>query len=248
MPTNPSQPRDITIEVKPEQPRGALILKLMAWVVVLATLFFFGRQAAGYVLRFAQWVQNLGFWAPAVFILGYALATVAFIPGSVLTLAAGAIFGLAKGTLFVFIAATLGSSLAFLVSRYVARRLVERKLAGHKKFASIDQAIGKQGFKIVLLLRMTPLVPFNFLNYGLGLTRVRFLPYVLASIGMLPGTLLYVYYGKLVGDVAAIAGGVRIDQGSAYYGILVLGLIATILVATLVTRIAKKALKEATGG
>ncbi len=145
-------------------------------------------------------------------------------------------------------AATLGASAAFLVSRYVARGAVERRLAGNARFAAIDRAVGDQGRKIVLLLRLSPVFPFNLLNYALGLTRVRFADFLVASIGMLPGTLLYVYYGKVAGDVARLAGGTDVPKGPGYYAVLGLGLVATILVTTIVTRTARRALEEATGG
>jgi len=169
---------------------------------------------------------------------------VAFVPGSLLTLGAGAIFGLAKGVVYVFVAASIGATLAFLVSRYVARSAIEQRLAGNEKFAAIDSAVGDQGLKIVMLLRLSPVFPFNLLNYGLGLTKVSLRDYVLAHIGMLPGTLLYVYYGKLAGDVAALAGGAETERGAEYWIVLGLGLVATVVVTTIVTRIARRALKE----
>lgn len=215
-------------------------------VAVIALLYFAGRQAGEYVPRFAEWVDSLGVWGPVVFILGYIVAVVAFVPGSVMTLAAGAIFGLGEGVLYVFIAATIGSCAAFLVSRYLARRSIEQKLAGNPKFAAIDRAVGREGRKIVFLLRLSPAFPFNLLNYGLGLTNVRFVDYAIASLGMLPGTLLYVYYGKVAGDVAALAGGAAPEKGAEYYAVLVLGLVATVVVTWLVTRTASKALKEVT--
>jgi uncharacterized membrane protein YdjX (TVP38/TMEM64 family) len=181
-----------------------------------------------------------------VFILGYAIAVVAFVPGSVLTLAAGAIFGIGAGVVYVFIAAVLGSSAAFLVSRYLARGAIEQRLTGNARFAAIDRAVGEQGRKIVFLLRLSPVFPFNLLNYALGLTRVRFVDYVTAALGMLPGTLLYVYYGKLAGDVAALAGGAAVEKGAGYYAVLGVGLVATIAVTAVVTRTARKALREAT--
>ncbi len=227
---------------------GARTLTRVAMVLVaIGAVVFLGRQLGAYVPRFADWVDGLGVWGPLVFIAGYALAVVAFAPGSVLTLAAGAIFGIAEGTIYVFIAATLGAAAAFLVSRYVARGAVERRLAGNRRFAAIDRAVGAQGRKIVFLLRLSPVFPFNLLNYALGLTQVRFLDYVIASAGMLPGTLLYVYYGKLAGDVAALAGGAHVEKGAAYYAILGVGLAATIAVTVVVTRTARRALREATG-
>jgi len=229
-------------------PARHLPLARIALIVVgLAGLVLLGRAAGRYIPQFAQWVNKLGFWGPVVFILGYTVAAVAFVPGSLLTLAAGAIFGLAQGVVYVFIAAVLGSSAAFLVSRYVARQAIERRLANNPRFAAIDRAVGAQGRRIVFLLRLSPVFPFNLLNYGLGLTQVRFADYVVASVGMLPGTLLYVYYGKLAGDVAALAGGAAPEKGPGYYAVLLLGLVATIVVTTLVTRTARRALQEATG-
>jgi uncharacterized membrane protein YdjX (TVP38/TMEM64 family) len=183
-----------------------------------------------------------------VFVVGYALATVAFVPGSVLTLAAGAIFGLVKGTLLVFTAATLGAIAAFLVARHVARDAVARRIEGDARFAAIDRAVELQGRRIVFLLRLSPVFPFNLLNYALGLTRVRLRDYAVASLGMLPGTLLYVYSGKVVGEVAALAGGGEMQRGTGYYLSWGIGLAATALVTVLVTRIARRALAEATIG
>lgn len=232
--------------MNPAEPQRPL-LKLAAGVMGLALLVVLGRAAGGYVQPFAQWVDGLGFWGPAVFVFGYAIAVVAFVPASLLTLGAGAIFGIVHGVIYVFAAATVGSCLAFLVSRYLARSAVEKKLEGKPKFAAIDRAVEAEGLKIVFLLRLTPAVPFNLLNYALGLTRVRFADYAIASVGMLPGTLLYVYSGKLAGDVAAVAGDPSIARGWGYYSVLGLGLVATLAVTMVVTRSARRALAEATG-
>jgi uncharacterized membrane protein YdjX (TVP38/TMEM64 family) len=220
--------------------------KIALAVLALLALVALGRLAGGYFADFAAWVKGVGPAGPIVFILAYAAAVVAFVPGSILTLAAGAIFGVVAGTLYVLVAATLGSALAFLVSRYVARGLVEKKLAGDPRLAAIDRAIGAEGRKIVLLLRLSPAFPFSMLNYALGLTRVRFVDYVIASIGMLPGTLLYVYSGKLAGDVAALAGGAGVAKGAGYYALWGVGLLATLAVTLYVTRIARRALSQAT--
>lgn len=220
--------------------------RLAIGAAVLVALLALARELGGYVPQFATWVNGLGIWGPLVFILGYAVAVVCFVPGSVLTLAAGAIFGLQAGVVIVFAAAVLGSSAAFLVSRYVARSAIEQRIAGNPRFAAIDRAVGAQGRKIVFLLRLSPVFPFTLLNYALGLTRVPFADYVIASIGMLPGTLLYVYYGKLAGDVAALAGGAAVEKGAGYYAVLALGLVATIAVTAVVTRTARKALADAT--
>ena len=221
--------------------------RIVGGVVIVVLLAAAGRELGAYLPRFVAWVDTLGIWGPAVFVFGYVTATVAFVPGSLLTLAAGAVFGLVKGTACVVIGATIGSSLAFLVSRYVARGIIEQRMERYPRFAAIDRAMGAEGFKIVLLLRLSPVFPFNLLNYALGLTQVRFRDYVAAAIGMVPGSLLFTYYGKLAGDVAALAGGAAVERGAGYYAVLVLGLVATVLVTTLVTRSAGRALRQATG-
>jgi uncharacterized membrane protein YdjX (TVP38/TMEM64 family) len=233
-------------ETAPRRARPSLGRIALAALAAVA-LVLLGRQAGAYVPRFAAWVDGLGVWGPVVFVLGYAVAVIAFAPGALLTLAAGAIFGLARGVVYVFVAAVLGSSGAFLVSRYLARSAVEKRLAANPRFAAIDRAVGREGRKIVFLLRLSPLFPFNLLNYALGLTRVRFVDYLVASFGMLPGTLLYVYYGKVAGDVAALAGGGAAEKGAGDYALLGLGLTATVVVTAVVTRTARRALAEATG-
>ena len=223
------------------------LLYALAALAAVGLLWWLGRLGGEQVPRFAAWVDGLGIWGPVVFVAGYAVATVAFVPGVLLTLAAGAVFGLAQGTLYVFVGATLGACGAFLVSRYVARRAIERKLAGRPRFAAIDRAVGREGRKIVFLLRLSPAFPFNLLNYGLGLTRVRFVDYLAACVGMLPGTFLYVYYGKLLGDVAAVAGGAEVDRGAEYWAFLGVGIAATVAVTWFITKKAREALARETG-
>ncbi len=222
------------------------LAKIAVGIAVLAGVIVLGREAGAYVPRFAEWVDGLGLWGPVVFVIGYAAAVVGFVPGSILTLAAGAIFGLVEGTLYVFAAASLGATAAFLVSRYFARAAIERRIEGDERFAAIDRAVGEQGRRIVFLLRLSPIFPFNLLNYALGLTQVRLADYVIACVGMLPGTILYVYSGKVAGDVAAVAGGAGGERGAAEYALLGVGLLATVIVTTIVTRIARRALDEAT--
>jgi len=229
--------------------RRSALWKLLAGAAALAALYLLAREAGSAVPRFAAWVDGLGFWGPAVFVGGYAVAVAALVPGSILTLAGGALFGLAEGTLYVFLAATLGSTLAFLVGRYLARGLVEERLAGSPRFRAMDRAVGDQGLRITFLMRLSPVFPFSLLNYALGLTRVRLRDYVLASFGMLPGTFLYVYYGTLARDVAALAAdGAPVERGVGYYAVLLLGLAATVAVTAVVTRVARRALAEATDG
>jgi len=223
--------------------------KTVVWatgiISILVAVFLAGRQLGAFVPAFAGWVQALGWWGPVIFIAGYIVATVAMIPGSVLTLAAGAVFGIGWGFVWVLTAATLGAIAAFLISRYAARGYVEKRLSD-PRFETIDRAIGEHGFKIVALLRLSPAFPFNILNYGLGLTQVRLRHYALACLAMAPGTLLYVYYGALAGDIAAAAAG-EIDRGIEQWIFLGIGLVATVIVTVVITRIARRALREKTG-
>ncbi len=228
-------------------PRRLPIARVLLGVVAIIALAALGRQFGVFLDRFVEWVEGLGALGPVVFILGYMAATVAFIPGSVLTLAAGAIFGLGQGVVYVMIGATAGASLAFLLARSVAREAIAQRVAGNPRFAAIDRAVGREGFKIVVLLRLSPVFPFNMLNYGLGLTNVRFADYVAASIGMLPGSLLYTYSGFLAGDIVRLAGNVGPERGPGYYAVVALGLAATVAVTTIVTRTARRAIREATG-
>jgi uncharacterized membrane protein YdjX (TVP38/TMEM64 family) len=126
----------------------------------------------------------------------YITATIRFLPGWILTLGAGVVFGTVWGSIYVFSGATLGATAAFFVGRYVTRGWVSQKIAGNKKFAAIDQGVGKEGLKIVLLTRLSPIFLLNLLNYGLGITGVSLKDYFISSVGMIPGTIMYVYIGS----------------------------------------------------
>jgi uncharacterized membrane protein YdjX (TVP38/TMEM64 family) len=166
-------------------------------------------------------------------------------PGVILTIGAGFAFGLWKGFLAVSAGATLGASLAFLVARFVARDKIEAIARRNTKFQRIDNAIGKQGAKLVFLLRLSPVIPFNLSNYFYGLTAVKFWPYVRASwIGMMPGTFLYVYIGTAGKAAVAAAGGEAVKHGWQYWTFMSIGLVATIVVTIWVTKIARDALKK----
>lgn len=218
---------------------GRKVLVALAVIAVVALLWWGGRQLTPYVERFSEWVDGQGALGPVFFILGYAVATVCFVPGAALTLAGGFVFGLLWGTVYVFIGATLGACLAFLIARYLARGGVEEKLADRPDFAKVDRAVGKEGGKIVALLRLSPLFPFVFLNYALGLTSVRFLPYLLACFAMLPGTFLYVYYGHV--GRAVTGGGERTKWDWIALGV---GLVATLVATWIITKKAQAALNE----
>jgi uncharacterized membrane protein YdjX (TVP38/TMEM64 family) len=226
---------------------GWPVRRLLLVLGAVALLTIVGRQVGSYVPIFTDWVDGLGPWGPVAFMFGYAVAVVALIPAVWFTLAGGALFGILQGTLYAFVAASVGSIGAFLVSRHFARGSIERRLAANDKFAAIDRAVGEHGLWIVFLLRLSPVFPFTLLNYALGLTRVRLADYALASVGMIPGTLLYVYYGKVAGEVVAASGGHGVERGVGGWIVLALGLLATVLVTVQVTRLARRELSAATG-
>lgn len=192
-----------------------------------------------------QWIDSLGTFGAIAFILLYIVATVAFLPGSIVTLGAGVVFGVVLGSFYVFIGATIGATLAFLVGRYIARGWVAGKIAGNDKFRAIDQAVSKEGLKIVLLTRLSPIFPFNLLNYAYGVTGVSLKDYVIGSVGMIPGTIMYVYIGSLAGNLATIGTEASSVNPLAQWSIRIIGFIATVAVTLYVTKIAKKALNEA---
>lgn len=210
----------------------------------MATVLALGRvlDAPALLGQALDGIQGLGVWGPVLFVPLYVAATVLFVPGVVLTLGAGAAFGVVRGAVTVSIAATLGATAAFLVGRYLARDAVARRIEGHPRFRALDQAVADEGWKIVALARLSPIFPFNVLNYAFGVTRVRLRDFVVASwLGMLPGTVTYVYIGSLAGDLAALG---RPDRARtpAEWALYVIGLAAAAAVTVLVTRLARRAL------
>lgn len=191
-----------------------------------------------------QWIDSLGAVGALAFILLYIVATVAFLPGSILTLGAGVVFGVVMGSIYVFIGATIGASAAFLVGRYLARSWVAKKIAGNNKFRAIDEAVGREGLKIVLLTRLSPIFPFNLLNYAYGVTGVSLKDYFLGSVGMIPGTIMYVYIGSLAGSIATIGTEAQPDNPGVQWAIRIIGFIATVVVTVYVTKVARKALED----
>ena len=191
-----------------------------------------------------EWIDNLGTVGAIAFILLYIIATVAFLPGSILTLGAGVVFGLVLGSFYVFIGATLGATAAFLVGRYLARGWVAQKIEGNQKFRVIDQVVGREGLKIVLLTRLSPIFPFNLLNYAYGVTGVSLKDYFIGSVGMIPGTIMYVYLGSLAGSLATIGTESQPGNVTVQWAIRIIGFIATVAVTLYVTKIARKALEE----
>jgi uncharacterized membrane protein YdjX (TVP38/TMEM64 family) len=243
----PASPPDASDVAPTDAARRPSALRILLLIVLAAAGLLAAQRVGAQLPAWAEQIRALGYWGPLVFILAYAAAVVLFVPGALLTLAGGALFGLPAGTAYVFVAAVLGSAGAFLVSRHLARSWVEGQLARSPRFAAVDRAVAARGLTIMFLLRLSPAFPFNFLNYALGLTRVSLRDYLLASFGMLPGTLLYVYYGVVIGDVAALAGGAAPERGAAGWIVMLLGLAATVALTTWVTRLARRALAETRG-
>jgi len=230
-------------------PGGGGRARVAGGLILLAAVI-----AALRFLPLADWLQGLvdrfaalGPWGIGLFAVVYALAAIFFVPGSALTIGAGAIYGLGWGFVAVSAGSTLGAAGAFLIARYLARDRVERWAARDPRFAAIDQAVGREGWKIVLLTRLSPVFPFTLLNYLYGLTRVGFGAYILASwIGMMPGTLLYVYLG-FAGRALAQAATGKASRSPAEYSLGIVGLLATLAVTLYVTRLARQALRGRSG-
>jgi uncharacterized membrane protein YdjX (TVP38/TMEM64 family) len=193
-----------------------------------------------------EWIESLGSIGAIAFIGIYIIATIAFLPAFILTLGAGVLFGVWWGSVYVFIGATLGAIAAFLVGRYLVRDWVAKKIAGNDKFSAIDRAVGKEGLKIVLLTRLSPIFPFNLLNYAFGVTGVSIKDYIIGSIGMIPGTMMFVYIGSLAGSVALIGTETAPTNPTLQWTIRIVGFVATIAVTIYITRIAKQALSQLT--
>ena len=188
-------------------------------------------------------MQALGALGVAVFIGAYAIATVLFLPGALFTIAAGLVYGVLGGAAVALTGATLGASLAFLCGRYLVRKRVEEGTKDNERFQAIDGAIEKQGWKIIGLLRLSPLIPFNLSNYFYGVTAIKFWPYFLATFfGMMPGTLLYAYLGAA--GKAGLGGGEDGGGGALKWVFFGVGLLVTVAVTVIVSRAARRALKE----
>jgi uncharacterized membrane protein YdjX (TVP38/TMEM64 family) len=214
---------------------GAAVL-----AAVIAAAIYFDLQQ--FYLGLMDSVSRLGWLAPVIFVLLYIIAAILFIPGSPLTLGAGALFGFSKALIIAQIGSTAAAVCAFLLARYVARDWVARRIQRNPKFRAMDKAVGGEGWKIVLLTRLSPAFPFNPLNYALGLTRVRFRTYLWATfLGIIPGELVFVYIGTLAGNLARLGEEVS-DRTVWEWGLYGIGFLATVAVTVVITRLARSAL------
>jgi len=219
--------------------RAVLLVAALAGLAATITLVPIGE----WLLAAIAWIQTQGAIAWIVYVLAYIIATVLLVPGTILTLAAGFVFGLPLGVVLVSAGSVLGATAAFLVGRFLARDWIQHRISSLPRFAALDRAVRQDGFVIVLLTRLSPLFPFNLLNYGLGITGVRSRDYIFASwIGMLPATVLYVYIGTLAGDITELAA-TGLQNGLAARSLLIGGFVATLALTVLITRKATLALR-----
>lgn len=233
---------------EPERPRRGSLFKV-TFAVFAVTAVILGAKSLHiqrYLLDLVNWMRGAGWVGVGVFVIAYVAATILFLPGAILTLGAGFAYGITLGTAVVWVGANVGAVLAFVLGRTLARQWVASRVEAHPGFAAIDRAVGREGLKIVLLTRLSPVFPFNLLNYAFGLTQVSLRDYALGSlVGMLPGTVMYVYLGSLITSLSELAAG-RTSGGATqqifYFG----GLAATVLVTLYVTQVARRALAVAT--
>jgi uncharacterized membrane protein YdjX (TVP38/TMEM64 family) len=215
-----------------------IVLAVLVSAVVLAIVFL--RDSLS---QFLDQSRDLGWLAAMLFVLIYIVACVLMMPGSVLTLGAGAVFGVWIALPLTLAGATLGACAAFLVGRFIARDWISHRLAGKPKLAAIDRAVGDKGFTIVFLTRLSPIFPFNVQNYAYSLTRISFWKYALATLlGMIPGALMYVYIGSVFGQAA------RGEKTAGQWTLYAIGLVASVIAAIVIARIARNALARVEEG
>ena len=210
----------------------ALLLSWAAWAL------------APRLLTIVAHIRSLGPAAPAAFVAIESLAIVSLIPASVFTVAGGAVFGLIRGAVYSLVASTLGSTAAFLLGRYVVRHFVAQRLAAMPRVVAIERAVSARGWRLIVLLRLSPVAPFNVLNYALGLTTISVWDFVAASVGSVPGAFVNAYGGKVAGEALALAGQAQVPRDASYYAVLLVGLAATVAATTVITRTARRALQD----
>ena len=190
-----------------ERPAGtSLSTSILRGLLLLIILALFGSglwwiQKTGLLQSALEWIRDLGAWGPIAFIVLYVVTVALFVPALILTVGGGFIYGLGWGSVYVFVAATIAANVNFLIARYLARGWIVRKLERFPKFKAIDDAVAREGWKIVALVRFAPVFPFSVTSYAFGLTRVPLWEYFLANFAMIPGTLMYIYFGTLARDL-----------------------------------------------
>jgi uncharacterized membrane protein YdjX (TVP38/TMEM64 family) len=216
---------------------GSRATKLVGMMIPIGLGLGASTLASPYMPAFTDWVNSLGAWAPAVYVAGYVVATVCMMPAFLLTIAGGAVFGLAKGAVLVFIGSTIGAAIAFTLGRTVLRGWVSAQIAKNQTLMIVDRVVGEEGLKLMFLLRLSGIAPFVLTNYAMGVTSVRFPHFLLAMLGMIPTIATYAAVGQ--------AGAQTPGAGAIPSWMLWMGVTAAVVLAVTVTRVVQKALREA---
>jgi len=214
-------------------------IKIVAGVVALAALalLFHFLPITVWLREFQTWVRGLGAIGYVLYVLVYAVCVVALIPALLLTVGAGAIFGVVAGTLVNIAGATIGAMLAFALARTVLRHRIEAMLKRKPKLAAVDRAVAREGTKLLILCRVSGFPPFTWANYAFGVTAVRPMPYFLATLfGIIPGCFAYTYAG---------AAGAAVASGSGNRIGLIVTAVGIVLVSAYVAHIATTAIRRA---
>jgi uncharacterized membrane protein YdjX (TVP38/TMEM64 family) len=215
------------------------VVKIVIGILIVVAIIVAVRMlpVAQWLTQFQAYVRGAGAIGYIVYAIVYAICVVLFVPATILTLGAGAIFGLAGGTLVVIAGATLGATLAFLLARTILRARIEKMTEHNPKFRALDQAIAREGTKIVFLVRLSVLFPFTWINYAFGLTGVRLGTYVWTTfLGIAPATFAFVYIGSIAHEATTAS--------RARLVVYVLGAVAALAVSIVIGRIATKAIRS----
>jgi uncharacterized membrane protein YdjX (TVP38/TMEM64 family) len=197
-----------------------------------------------YLLGTLRHAHAFGAAAPVAFVLIHAFGVAAFVPATVFAVAGGALFGFSRGVAYSIVGGGLGACAAFLLGRHLLRNVFARRLAESPQLVAIDRAVAANGLRILLLLRLSPIMPFNLMNYALGVSTVRLRDFVFALVGMLPGTIVAAYAGQVAGEALALAGQTQPVWNSSYVAALIVGLAATIVAAIVLAITARRALRN----
>lgn len=223
--------------------------KVLGAVVVVALAVAVALVGPSRALEALGQLKGMGPLGALLYALGYAVGCVLFLPGTPLSLGGGALFGPLWGFVAVWGGATLGAVLAFVLGRTLLRDAISARVGERPGWRAVDAAISRRGFRVVFLLRLSPLFPFNVLNYGLGLTSVTLGQYALATaLGIIPGCAVIVSVGHTAGELARIVGGHRAPRTPAQDALLIVGVVATVLVTAAITRAARRELAAITAG
>lgn len=214
--------------------------KLIGVAVPLVGAVAAGKLLAPYLPAFTAWVETLGVWGPIAFITVYVLGVICLMPVFLLTIASGAIFGVVRASVFVMTGSLVGAFFAFLISRYLIRDLVARRISTNPKLSAIDKAVGEDGRRLVFFLRLSPVVPFVLSNYALGSTQVKLVDFMIGTLGLAPIAISYAAFGSAAGATDATTG-----KSALSWPVLAVGIAATVFLAWIITRIAQKAIAEA---